>query len=50
MQSYILLVKSHPIIMAMIQFATLGTLGEIISKWIINKRFFLVIVHPLFIP
>ncbi len=41
MQSYILLVKSHPIIMAMIQFAILGTFGEIISKWIINKKVFL---------
>jgi hypothetical protein len=38
MQYYILLVKTHPIIMAMIQFAILGTFGEIISKWIINKK------------
>lgn len=28
---------AYPIVMAMIQFALLGTLGEIISKWIINK-------------
>ncbi len=41
MQTYITLVKTYPIIMAMIQFAILGTFGEIISKWIINKRIFL---------
>ena len=41
MQFYILLVKSHPIIMAMLQFAILGTFGEIVSKWIINKTVFL---------
>lgn len=38
MELYIHYVKNYPIIMAMIQFAILGTLGEIISKWIINKK------------
>jgi len=41
MNWYIESVKSYPIIMAMIQFAILGTLGDIISKWIIEKRIFL---------
>ncbi|MDD3051530.1 MAG: hypothetical protein PHR06_10335, partial [Candidatus Cloacimonetes bacterium] len=38
METYKSLVDVHPIIMAIIQFAILGTLGEIISKWIINKK------------
>jgi len=38
METYKSLVDAHPIIMAIIQFAILGTLGEIISKWIINKK------------
>ncbi|MCB5247439.1 MAG: hypothetical protein LHW57_05390 [Candidatus Cloacimonetes bacterium] len=32
-------VKSYPMLSAMIQFAILGTLGEIISKWLIQKSF-----------
>jgi hypothetical protein len=39
MQFYIELVKAHPILMAMAQFAILGTLGDVIAKWIIEKRF-----------
>ncbi|HZW40197.1 MAG TPA: hypothetical protein VFF33_12940 [Ignavibacteriaceae bacterium] len=35
---YINFVKTYPILSAIIQFAILGTLGEIISKWIINKK------------
>ncbi|MDY6915484.1 MAG: hypothetical protein SVM86_04125 [Candidatus Cloacimonadota bacterium] len=38
MQWYICNVQAHPIIMAIIQFAILGTLGEAVSKWIINKK------------
>lgn len=37
MNLYIDLVKAHPIIMAVVQFAILGTLGEIVSKLIIQK-------------
>ncbi|MBN2828868.1 MAG: hypothetical protein JXR56_00945 [Candidatus Cloacimonetes bacterium] len=40
MNWYITAVKAHPIYMAMIQFAILGTLGEFISKWISAKKFF----------
>jgi len=38
---YLEAVKAHPILMAVIQFAILGTLGEFVAAWIINKRFFL---------
>ncbi|MGE5458798.1 MAG: hypothetical protein ACM3RX_10625 [Methanococcaceae archaeon] len=41
MQWYIDIVSAHPIITAMIQFAILGTLGDLISRWFIEKRFFL---------
>ena len=41
MNWYIETVKAYPIITAMIQFAILGTLGDIISKWIIAKKIFL---------
>ena len=40
MNWYIGIVKAHPILTAMIQFAILGTLGDIISKWIIQRRIF----------
>lgn len=39
MQAYIDWVHSWPVLSAMIQFALLGTLGEIVSKWIIQKNF-----------
>ena len=39
MQAYIEWVHSWPVLSAMIQFALLGTLGEIVSKWIIQKNF-----------
>jgi len=32
-------VKAQPLVSAMIQFAILGTLGEVISKWIIQRSF-----------
>ncbi len=38
MNAYIELVKAYPIYTAMIQFALLGTLGDVIAKWIIEKR------------
>jgi len=39
MQWYILMVKTYPITTAVVQFAILGTLGEVISKMIVRKRF-----------
>lgn len=36
---YLSWVKASPMISAMIQFAILGTLGEIVSKWVIQKNF-----------
>jgi hypothetical protein len=38
MNLYIDFVKTFPIISAMIQFAILGTLGDVVSFWIIKKR------------
>lgn len=38
MTIYIEFVKANPILSAIIQFAILGTFGEIVSKWIINKK------------
>lgn len=39
MNLYLNWVESSPIISAMLQFALLGTLGEIISCWIVKKNF-----------
>lgn len=39
MNFYVNLVEKNPILMAIIQFAILGTIGEIISKCIIKKKF-----------
>jgi len=39
MNLYLAWVQAHPISSAMLQFAILGTLGEIISKWIVQKNF-----------
>ena len=41
MEWYVELVIAHPILMAMAQFAILGTFGDIVSKWIISKKVFL---------
>lgn len=38
---YVALVQAHPIYTAMAQFALLGTLGEIFSKWLQRRAFFL---------
>ena len=40
MDWYVELVKAHPITTAMAQFAVLGTLGEMASKWLAVRRFF----------
>jgi hypothetical protein len=40
MNWYIELVKAYPILSAMVQFAILGTFGDIISKWIIKRKVF----------
>lgn len=39
MQSYVEFVTAYPIYSAMLQFAILGTLGDMIAKWLIEKRF-----------
>lgn len=38
MSFYVALVTAHPILTAMVQFALLGTLGDVIAKWIIDKK------------
>lgn len=38
MEWYVNTVTSYPIAAAVVQFAILGTFGEIISKWMIKKR------------
>jgi hypothetical protein len=40
MDLYVSFVKQYPIISAVIQFAILGTFGEIISRWMANRRFY----------
>ena len=40
MNWYVEYVKTFPILSAMLQFALLGTLGDIISYWIINKKIY----------
>ena len=40
MSWYIDFVKVYPIISAMIQFAILGTVGDIVSHWIVRKKIF----------
>ena len=39
MNWYVNLVLAHPILTAVVQFAILGTLGEVISKWLTQKSF-----------
>ncbi len=38
LELYIKTVTAHPILMAMLQFALLGTLGDVIAKWIVAKK------------
>jgi hypothetical protein len=39
MNAYIQWVQAYPISSAMLQFAILGTFGEVISKWVVQKSF-----------
>lgn len=39
MQAYLNFVTAHPILSAIIQFAILGTLGEVLSQFIVRKSF-----------
>lgn len=41
MNWYLDFVKANPILSAIIQFAILGTLGEMASKWVIKRKIFL---------
>jgi len=41
MDWYVSIVKTYPLTSAIIQFAVLGTLGDIISKWIIKRKIFM---------
>lgn len=45
MELYLSLVQAHPILTAMAQFAVLGTLGELASRWVKARRFFLPFTH-----
>jgi len=49
MNWYVILVTNHPILMAIVQFSILGTFGEIISKWIIKRRFYMPFTVAIFI-
>lgn len=40
-QWYVELVTAHPILTAMAQFAVLGTLGDMVSKWLVARKVFL---------
>ena len=37
---YIQLVESYPILTAVVQFAFLGTLGDMVSKWLVKRKIF----------
>ena len=41
METYVAFVTAHPLLSAMLQFAALGTLGDVIAGWIIARRLFL---------
>ena len=41
MEWYIDIVTAHPILTAMAQFSVLGTLGDMVSKWLVARRLFL---------
>jgi hypothetical protein len=40
MELYVLFVKQNPVISAVIQFAVLGTFGEVISRWMAAKKIY----------
>ena len=41
MQWYVDLVTAYPILTAMVQFALLGTLGDMIASWIVKRKVFI---------
>ena len=41
MNSYVELVKAYPLYTAMLQFAVLGTFGDVISKWMQQGKVFM---------
>ncbi len=41
MQWYVDLVTAYPVLTAMVQFALLGTLGDMIASWIIKRKVFI---------
>lgn len=47
MMWYIEWVKANPLTSAMIQFAILGTIGDMISKWVISKKIHLPFSFPM---
>lgn len=47
MNTYVEFVKAYPIYSAMIQFAILGTLGDVISKWVQKGNYFLPYKLPI---
>ena len=46
LESYIAIVTAHPLLSAMVQFAILGTLGEIISSYLVKKELSLPFTLP----
>lgn len=40
MNWYIELVTAHPILTAIVQFAVLGTLGDVVSHWMVKRKIF----------
>jgi hypothetical protein len=40
MDLYVAFVKVNPLLSAIIQFALLGTLGEVISRWMVSRRIY----------
>lgn len=41
LEYYIQIVEKYPILSAIVQFAILGTTGDMVSKWLLQRRFFL---------
>ena len=38
MDTYVTFVIAHPVVSAMLQFALLGTFGDVIARWIVEKK------------
>lgn len=47
MSAYIHWVQSNPIFSAMVQFAILGTLGDMVGKWLAERKVFLPFTIPV---